>query len=867
MLIAMDAADPDLVRRWASEGRLPAVASMLARGTAAEVAAPPGVFVTSNWASIATAVGPDRHRYLCWDEIDPETYEHRETEPTPATVQGTAFWEHLSTAGRRTALVDVPHTWPSPIDGVMVVEWGCHDRHAGTRSWPEGLISELDELTGGHLGEVANPDRDQFAPCDYLHRTAPIRSFDEEVRLLEDLRVAVERKRQASLHLLDQGDWDVFVSVLGESHCAGHQLWHHHDPSHPRHDPSARRAIGVDPVLDLYQRVDAVIGDHLDRLGPDDTAYLLLPHGMVAHHDGTHLLDPVLANLDRSLDRPEQVGRATRLASVATSPLPISARRRAARWAAPLVRRRLASAPAQEHSVLPAIARRRWYAAPNNTVSGGVRLNLAGREGQGRIHPGARDEVLHWLIDRLSELVNVDTGGPVVAEVTIADDIYQRRPDDLMPDLFVEWVRDDPIERVWSPATGTVVRPYTHWRTGDHVPVGLLVAAGPGIAAGATTETIDSIDIAPTVSRSVGVELPDVDGRAIAALLPAGQAAAGVAGPARWARATRSHPGLRRSLTALERRAATARAHGLDHWEVAGAPRLDSLRAELDALAAAHHRTHEELRRGQAAIASLQQQVVDLGREAAITRTTAWLRLRPSDPEPKISVIIPTRDRAGVLGGAIDSVRNQTHANWELLVVDDHSRDATPALLAAIDEPRLRVLASRGAGVAAARNTGLDHATGDVVVYLDDDNRYDPDWLKAVAWAFSERPTAGVGFGARLVDDQGRHHGGSFSGQVWMQQLPWDREAVQEFNRVDMNVLAHRRNGARFDPQLSFYADWDLLLALTVDEDPFEITAIAAHYTTTEPTRLTAVTEASAQDAEYRRIRAKARTDDVAPGR
>ncbi|HEX2576734.1 MAG TPA: alkaline phosphatase family protein, partial [Aquihabitans sp.] len=481
MVIAMDAADPDLVRAWAAAGELPAVRRMLDGGTAATVVAPPGVFVTSNWASITTGVGPDLHRYLCWDEIDPVTYEHRETDPNPETVVGTQLWAHLDRAGRRSAMIDVPHTWPAPVDGVMVVEWGCHDRHRGTRSWPPELIGELDDLTGGHLGEAHHPDREQFAPCDYVHRADPIRTLDEELRLIDDLRVAVERKRQASLHLLDRGGWDVFWTVLGESHCVGHQLWHHHDPDHPRHDPAALAAFGVDPVLDIYRRVDSVIGDHLDRLGPDDTAYLLLPHGMVAHHDGTHLLDPVLANLERSLDEPDLFGRATRLASLATSPLPVAARRRAGRLAAPLVRRRLATAPAEEHGAVPPIAERRWFAAPNNTVSGGVRLNLAGREGAGRVHPGARDEVLHWLVDRLLELVNVDTGGPVVAEVVIADDVYERRPDDLMPDLFVEWARTDPIERVWSPATGTVVRPYGHWRTGDHVPTGLIVAAGPGI--------------------------------------------------------------------------------------------------------------------------------------------------------------------------------------------------------------------------------------------------------------------------------------------------------------------------------------------------------------------------------------------------
>lgn len=865
-MITLDGADPALVRRWAAAGELPHVQRLLAQGTAAPVVATPGVFVSSNWPSIMTGVGPDRHGYLCWDDIDPATYEHGETDPNPETIAGVPLWTHLDRAGRRTALVDVPHTWPEPIDGVMVVEWGCHDRHQGPRSHPPELLGELDALTGGHLGSGDHPTRHQFAPCDYLHRAGPVRTVDEDRLLLDELRVAGERKRDASLHLLDRGGWDVFWTVLGETHCVGHQLWHHHDTSHPRHDPAAVELLGGDPVLDVYRRADAALGDHLERAGADTTTYLLLPHGMVAHHDGTDVLDPLLANLERSLDEPDLFGRSTRFASLASGPLPLAGRRRLGRVAAPLVRRRLASAPAPLDTPLPPLADRRWYAVPNNSVIGGVRLNLAGREGDGRIHPGARDEVLRWLTDRLGELVNVDTGGPVVARVVPVDDVYDRTPADRLPDLFVEWVRTDAIERVWSPATGTVVRPYTHWRTGDHVPEGLLVAVGPGIGAGVDAGAIDSIDVGTTVARSVGVAVPDVEGRPVAGLLPADEANVGRVGEPRWAD-DRARHGLRRALHALEHRAATGRAQDVHRWDVADHPELLLLRRELDALAAAHHVTRGEAvearreagaARGEAA--HLRNLVRDLTHEVEVGRTMAWIRQQPTTDDVLVSVVMPTRDRSSVIGRAIASVLAQSHRNWELLVVDDDSTDGTAALLDAIDDPRVRCLQSEGRGSAAARNVGLDAARGELVTYLDDDNTFDPEWLKSVVWAFGQRPGESVGYGARLVDDFGRHHGGEPSGTVWIQQLEWDREAVKEFNRIDMNVLAHRRGDVRFDGELSFYADWDVLLSLTVDEDPFPILAVAAHYTTDAPHRLTTDLRDEQRRIEYERIKAKVRT-------
>ena len=81
-------------------------------------------------------------------------------------------------------------------------------------------------------------------------------------------------------------------------------------------------------------------------------------------------------------------------------------------------------------------------------------------------------------------MINVDTGEPAVAAVYFTDDHYERVDGDPMGDLIVEWNRNAPIDTVWSPATGVVTAPYLQWRTGDHHRAGLLLATGPGVAAG-----------------------------------------------------------------------------------------------------------------------------------------------------------------------------------------------------------------------------------------------------------------------------------------------------------------------------------------------------------------------------------------------
>lgn len=272
--------------------------------------------------------------------------------------------------------------------------------------------------------------------------------------------------------------------------------------------------------------------------------------------------------------------------------------------------------------------------------------------------------------------------------------------------------------------------------------------------------------------------------------------------------------------------------------------------AELAGLAAAHHETRERL-------LQLADRVADLEREALIARTAAWIRQQPMTTDELISVITPTHNRRELVLQAIASVEAQSYPHWELLVIDDGSTDGTAEALARLEDPRIRCLTNTGVGAAAARNLGLDHATGSLIVYLDDDNRFDPDWLKAVAWTFEDRPDAQVAYGARLIDDTGRHHGLDRSGQVGIQLLHWDRPAALEYNRVDMNVLAHRACPARIDPQLVYFVDWDLLLTLTEATVPVEIPVVAACYTTSATDRLTTTIPSDQIERELSFIRNK----------
>ena len=175
------------------------------------------------------------------------------------------------------------------------------------------------------------------------------------------------------------------------------------------------------------------------------------------------------------------------------------------------VRRRLAhttpvvSAYHDRH--LDQLKRRRFFEVIPNHATGGVRINLKGRESAGCVAPGREfDELCDRLARDLAEVVNLDTGRPLVSSVIKTSDLYPGPMRKALPDLLFEWEKSGPINRVASPKIGTVVRRYHGVRTGDHVHKrGLVLGSGDGIASGPIDHSIRAIDLAPTFAALLGV--------------------------------------------------------------------------------------------------------------------------------------------------------------------------------------------------------------------------------------------------------------------------------------------------------------------------------------------------------------------------
>jgi glycosyltransferase involved in cell wall biosynthesis len=179
-------------------------------------------------------------------------------------------------------------------------------------------------------------------------------------------------------------------------------------------------------------------------------------------------------------------------------------------------------------------------------------------------------------------------------------------------------------------------------------------------------------------------------------------------------------------------------------------------------------------------------------------------------------VIIPTRSRSQLLALTLHSALGQRCVELEIIVVDDASTDDTLAMIAAVGDPRVRVISNHTAGgVSAARNRGIDEAAGRWVAFLDDDDLWAPDKLALQLDAARAAGSTWVYAGDVSIDDSLRVLSGApppppeevLAGLVRYNAVPAGASNVV----VTAEALA---DAGPFDERLRKIEDWDMWIRL-----------------------------------------------------
>ena len=217
---------------------------------------------------------------------------------------------------------------------------------------------------------------------------------------------------------------------------------------------------------------------------------------------------------------------------------------------------------------------------------------------------------------------------------------------------------------------------------------------------------------------------------------------------------------------------------------------------------------------------------------AVMDTVARWLCQKLDDCKhpPLVSIIMPVRDRAHVVGEAIESVLAQTYQNLELIVIDDSSLDESVDIVRSFSDQRIRLIENmQWIGVSAARNLGLTSSKGDIIAYLDSDNTWEPDFLTAMVGALLTLPSALAVYCGQYL------YRGDEVEPFAVRFGCYNYALLRNNNYIDLNCFVHRKRAVEsinggFCEQMKRFVDWEFILKVSKVGKIYSVPIIKSNY-------------------------------------
>lgn len=498
-VIGIDAGNLELIRKWLDD--LPNFSRMLSEGASGKLESTIPSSTMPAWNCMFTGKNPGK--FGIYGFILPPSQGEGEYRIASYMYQDSpSLWDILSDEGKKVGVVNVPTVFPpKEVNGFMVAGGLLTPLYKDTEyTFPPGLKRELKRVANGY----------ELLPL------ADLRIWGKEREFLKRFKRNIEKQARAVKYLITNWEWDFLTYVFYATDSAQHYFWHHMDETHPRHD-RRKSAQYRDAIKEVYQKVDAAIGDFLSVLPEDTTILIVSDHGTAPAY-GNFVANAWLR--DRGFLSYKQQGRDLKRAL-----------RQALIWFKDLLSRLLS--PTLVELVVRCLPRRilktflyrelyrklsqqfmesiDWRQTKAYSLGmGGIFINLEGREPQGIVKPADYKRVREELIAEFLKLKDPEGQKPV-SQVFRKEEVYWGKHLDSAPDLFLLLERYAPNpgfsgRKVWakSPVSG------------GHNRYGTFIAYGPQIRKGLQIENAKIYDITPTVLHLMGLAIPkDIDGRVL----------------------------------------------------------------------------------------------------------------------------------------------------------------------------------------------------------------------------------------------------------------------------------------------------------------------------------------------------------------
>jgi predicted AlkP superfamily phosphohydrolase/phosphomutase len=511
LVIGLDGATLDLILPWVAEGRLPALGRLMGTGAWCELKSQLPPSSVPNWPSFATGKNPGKHGVIWWthaasDVSRPSLVDRR-------AIKGLTLWDIAGRGGKRVAVINVPVTYPPQhVNGVMVTGL-LTPASAHNVTYPADLKAELDAQVGGYR-----------VTHSAIHR----RGAEEE--FLQDVLDVLNRRLQASLHVMRTYPWDLFIVVLNSTDTVIHKFWKDMDSQHPLHDPEEGKRFG-DAILRVYQAADEAVESLTREAGSQTHTIVMSDHGAGGFYEAffpnNWLMDQRLLKVRRQASSQLRYWL-FRLGLTINNTYPL-ANAFVGRFGGQRLKARL-SPQRRGGGILAGLflserdidwSRTKAYASG---AFGQIRINLRGRDAGGTVSPGLEYEALRDdIIARLEGVSIPSTGLPYLAVGYRKEELFHGPELEGLPDIICT-PRDGRyvdmglgfVSNKWFDTVSIV--------SGTHRAEGILLMSGPDVVRGVQLDGADILDLAPTVLYLLGLAVPDdMDGRVLVEALRDGR--------------------------------------------------------------------------------------------------------------------------------------------------------------------------------------------------------------------------------------------------------------------------------------------------------------------------------------------------------
>ena len=497
LVFGVDALSPVLVERWTAGGLLPNFSRLRESGQWGALRSTGEFSSPQAWPSFMTGVNPGRHGIFSFIQHVPGTYDVEHV--TSRNLQAPTIFQLLSEAGARVAALNVPCTYPlAPLNGVGIADWLCPSINSPGSTYPAELAGKLHAKYGEYPFHVD------------VKRHARAGRYDRALtNALEGIRV----KDEAARDLYAQGPWDLFALAFVETDAIQHYFWHFSDPTHPLYAQMDRARWG-EPILIVYQAIDKLLGEWLERVDEDTTVLVMSDHGGAIFNRGQTYMPALLRELGLLVEKRKRggLGRPMRrgLQSVGemlhgSMPKQMKMRLYHHPWTQRLVERFFArSFTANNDWTKTRAYSYYWDTAPW--------INVIGREPAGIVAPGAEYEtVRETILTALRSATDEATGQPAIERAYRREEVYAGPCLEYMPDIGIWWNRAIPLEGPLRLGNGTRISEQgmdVSGITGGHDPLGSVGLHGPGVPGGlpiASQPASQIVDAGSSVSLTVSV--------------------------------------------------------------------------------------------------------------------------------------------------------------------------------------------------------------------------------------------------------------------------------------------------------------------------------------------------------------------------